>query len=65
MVRLWRAPGRTEPSWHCEVEHIQSGNIVEVSSLEEAFILIGNTATHDIEEQFSTYKEASDVSDSQ
>jgi hypothetical protein len=65
VVRLWRASGRTEPSWHCEVEHIQSGNIVEVSSLEEAFSLIGNTANRDIEEQFSTYKEASDVSNCQ
>ena len=65
MVRLWRAPGGAGSSWHCEVENIQSGNIVEVSSLEEALSLMGNPANCDREEQFSLPKEANDVSNCQ
>jgi hypothetical protein len=41
MVRLWRVPERAEELWCCEVEDIQSGEIVEVSSLEEIYRLIG------------------------
>ena len=29
IVRLWLAPGEAEPLRHCEVEEIQSGEIVE------------------------------------
>jgi hypothetical protein len=49
MVRLWRAPARTEQLWHCEVEDIQSGEIVEVSSLAEILSLIGQIVKRDVE----------------
>ncbi len=41
IVRLWLAPGGAEPLRHCEVEEIQSGEIVEPASLDEIFRLIG------------------------
>jgi hypothetical protein len=47
MVRLWRAPERTEHPWHCEVEDIQSGEIVDLSSLEELVTWIGKTVNLD------------------
>jgi hypothetical protein len=44
MVRLWHEPETSEATWHGEVEHIQSGRVVTVSSLEEIFHLIRHTA---------------------
>jgi hypothetical protein len=40
LVRLWRGPGDADGAWQGEVEHIQSGAVVEIASLEEAFRLI-------------------------
>lgn len=48
MVRLWRVSERAEELWRCEVEDIQSGEIVELSSLEEVYSLIGQTLKRDI-----------------
>ncbi len=49
LVRLWREPGTAGDTWRGEVEHIQSGAVVAVSSLEEAFSLMQRTAAGDEE----------------
>ena len=49
MVRLWRTPGIAEPLWSCEVEDIQSGEIVGMASLEELFSWIGQALSRDAE----------------
>jgi hypothetical protein len=49
LMRLWRASAAEGGVWHAEVEHIRSGAVVAVSSLEEAFSLIRRTAAGDEE----------------
>lgn len=44
MVRLWQEPATSEALWRGEVESIQSGRVVTVSSLEEVLCLIRHTA---------------------
>jgi hypothetical protein len=44
LVRLWHEPGDADAAWRGEVEHIQSGAIVTVSSLEEALSLLRRSA---------------------
>lgn len=40
LVRLWREPGAVGDAWRGEVEHIQSGVVIVVASLEEALGVI-------------------------
>lgn len=40
LVRFWREPDGPGEMWRGEVEHIQSGIVVAVASLEEALALI-------------------------
>ncbi len=49
LVRLWRKPDIAGDTWRGKVEHIQSGTVVAVSSLEEALSLIRHTAAGDEE----------------
>jgi hypothetical protein len=49
LVRLWREPGAAVDTWRGEVEHIQSGAVVAVSSLDEALNLIRRSAARDEE----------------
>jgi hypothetical protein len=53
LVRLWRVPGEADGPWRGEVESIQSGAIIAISSLEEAFSLIRQTADGDEEHRFA------------
>jgi hypothetical protein len=43
LVRLWVEPESKGAMWRGEVEYIQSGLIIAVSSLEEAFAIIQRT----------------------
>ena len=47
LVRLWREPGAEGDAWRGEVEHIQSGGVVAVVSLEAALRLIRRAVTGD------------------
>jgi hypothetical protein len=47
LLRLWHEAGATEPTWRGEIEDIQSGAIVAISSLDEAFTLIRRRAHED------------------
>ena len=47
LIRLWREPGVVDDPWRGEVEHIQSGVVVAVFSIEEALSLIRKTAVGD------------------
>jgi hypothetical protein len=47
LIRLWREPGVADDPWRGEVEHIQSGVVVAVFSIEEALSLIQKTAVGD------------------
>ena len=49
LVRLWREPGAKNDTWRGEVEHIQSGVVIEVFSLKEALSLIQHTVVGDEE----------------
>jgi hypothetical protein len=49
LVRLWRKPGATCETWHGEVEQVQSGTVIVVCSIEEAFSLIWRIAAGDAE----------------
>ena len=40
LVRLWRGPAAEGGAWLVEVEHIQSGAVVDTASLEEALNVI-------------------------
>lgn len=46
LLRLWRVPTpEGKEGWRGEIEEIQSGAVVPVSSLEEAFRVIRRNAT--------------------
>ena len=60
LIRLWREPGVADDPWRGEVEHIQSGVVVAVFSIEEALSLIRKTAVGD-----ETRAEAADRNSSQ
>ena len=60
LIRLWREAGVADDPWRGEVEHIQSGVVVAVFSIEEAFNLIRKTAVGD-----ETRAEVSDRNSSQ
>ena len=60
LIRLWREPGVANDPWRGEVEHIQSGVVVAVFSIEEALSLIRKTAADD-----ETRAEVSDRTSSQ
>jgi hypothetical protein len=47
LIRLWREPGVADDPWRGEVEHIQSGVVVTVFSIEEALSLIRQTGVGD------------------
>ena len=47
LLRLWREPGVANNPVRGEVEHIQSGLVVAVFSIEEALSLIRQTAVGD------------------
>ncbi|HEU5101506.1 MAG TPA: hypothetical protein VFU22_20930 [Roseiflexaceae bacterium] len=47
LIRLWREGGVADAPWRGEVEHIQSGVVVAVFSIEEALSLIRQTAVGD------------------
>jgi hypothetical protein len=66
LVRLWREPGAVGDTWRGEVEHVQSGVTVAVSSIEEAFRLIRRTAVGDEErrEERESHSQRMPVSDS-
>jgi hypothetical protein len=40
LVRLWPPVEQANGSWHAEVEHIQSGVVVEARSIEDALAVI-------------------------
>ena len=44
LIRLWREPRGADAPWRGEVEHIQSGVVVAVFSIEEALSLIRQAA---------------------
>lgn len=44
LLRLWREPALAGESWRGEIEYIQSGTVVAITSLEEAFHLIRRAA---------------------
>jgi len=44
LIRLWCEPAVADDPWRGEVEHIQSGVVVAVFSIEEALSLIRQTA---------------------
>lgn len=43
VVRLWHKPGASKSAWRGEVEAIQSGRMVEVSSLQEVLRLLAQS----------------------
>lgn len=45
LLRLWRDPGSEQSAWQGEIEVIQSGDLLSVSSLEEAFSVILHATT--------------------
>ena len=47
LSRLWREAGVADDPWRGKVEHIQSGVVVAVFSIEEALSLIRTTAVGD------------------
>lgn len=51
LVRLWQDPASVEGRWRGEVEHIQSGTLIEISSLAEVFSLIGRSVEEREEQQ--------------
>ena len=56
LVRLWREPGIVGERWCGEIEFIQSGAVVSVTSLEEAFHLIRHAADTDVQGDAETEK---------
>jgi hypothetical protein len=53
LLRLWREPGAGDGSWRGEVEIIQSGDLIAVSSPEEAFDMILRATTGNDEGQLT------------
>ncbi len=54
LVRLWRESEECS-AWRGEIEHIQTGTVVEVSSLEEALALIRRIVSENNEPPAPTF----------
>ncbi|MBA3943925.1 MAG: hypothetical protein H0X37_05110 [Herpetosiphonaceae bacterium] len=51
LLRLWREPQLAGNGWHGEIESIQTGSIIAVSSLKDAFRVIQQTVDANEEQQ--------------